>query len=817
MNPRAVNPLPAARWQRLDGLLDEALERDPDARTAYLRAACGDDPALYAEAVALLRHAEEGPQALGESATAFAAPLLADGGEAPPADLAPSTRVGPYRVEGELGRGGMGVVYRATRADGAFDKAVALKLVKRGMDTDEVLARFHRERRLLAGLDHPAVARLLDGGAAEDGRPFLVMELVEGEPITRYCDRRVLDVDARLALFRRVCEAVEHAHHRLVVHRDLKPSNVLVTEGAPGKPQVKLLDFGIAKLLGEGDDDVVTRTGARRLTPAYAAPEQQRGEAVTTATDVYALGVLLYELLTGRRPDEAHRPPSGAVTAEAAAARATTPERLRRRLKGDLDTIVGTALREESDARYRSAEALLADLRRHRQGLPVQARPASVGYQLRKFVLRHRASVAAAGAFVLMLVVGVVALAWQQRQTAHERDRAEDAAQQALETTRFLAGLFDEGNPESTGGQELSAREVLERGAARLDGELVAEPELRGRLLYIVGDVFARMEQPEASLRYCEEAYALQDSLFGPVHPDAANTLFCLASAHFELGERAEADSLFAAYEAVLSVLPEETTPEHARRLQFMGRLLYYRGELDRSLAYHQRAHAIYRTLYGLEDERSIMTGVEVSRSLNAMGRHAEAEAWVRIVLAAVDRLPESEEDKLRLRASVVFTLGQVDEARGQRTEAADAYREALELKARVDSDDPSLTSWMLDYGRVLSELGRYAEAESVLRDATARFEAQMGQGAFYAMHAQRLQGEAVRDQGRFTEAEALLTEAFERMRAERGEADSFTQGAVEALVTLYERWGRPDRAAAYRALVVEEAPGANAARSPHS
>src|SRR5690606_35108467 len=305
-------------------------------------------------------------------------------------------------------------------ADGAFEKTVALKLVKRGMDTDEVLARFRGDRQVLAGLDHPGIARLLDGGAAEDGRPFLVMELVEGAPITAYADGRRLGLDGRLGLFAQACEGVAYAHRRLVVHRDLKPSNVLVGEGEGGRPVVKLLDFGIARLLDAGDGEAVTRLG-RPMTPEYAAPEQRAGAAVTTATDVYALGVLLYELLTGRRPEAAPRPPS-AVAAE-------------RRYRGDLDTLALTALHPDPDRRYGSAEALLDDLRRLRAGLPLRARPDTPGYRLRRFVGRHRWGVGAATLGVALLVAFTVALALQQRQTARARDDAEA-------TVAFLERLF---------------------------------------------------------------------------------------------------------------------------------------------------------------------------------------------------------------------------------------------------------------------------------------------------------------------------------------------------------------------------------------
>ena len=254
-----MDPFTTDRWAEIDALFAEALERPPDERTAFLRAACGGDPVLYRAVVTLLDSDAAAERALGEHATEFAAHLL-DAATEPVHDLPPGTRVGPYRIEGELGRGGMGTVYRAARADGTFEKAVALKLVRRGMDTDEVLRRFRYERQILAGLDHPHIARLLDAGAADDGRPFLVMELAEGEPITRYAEQCGLDVEARLALFEQVCEAVAYAHRHLVVHRDLKPSNVLVTERGGGPPQVKLLDFGIARLLDDEAADAPRTT-----------------------------------------------------------------------------------------------------------------------------------------------------------------------------------------------------------------------------------------------------------------------------------------------------------------------------------------------------------------------------------------------------------------------------------------------------------------------------------------------------------------------------------------------------------------------------
>jgi len=573
-----------------------------------------------------------------------------------------------------------------------------------------------------------------------------------------------------------------------------------VGEGEGGRPVVKLLDFGIARLLEEDVDEALTRTGGRRLTPAYAAPEQRRGEAVTTAADVYALGIVLYELLTGVRPDEPARPPSAAVTPEAAAARGATAERLRRRLRGDLDTIVLKALREEPEGRYPSVEALLDDLRRHREGLPVLARPASAAYRVRKFVRRHRTGVAAASAFVLLLVAAVVALALQQRQTVRERDRAEVAAQQAREATRFLASVFSEADSARTGGEALSALQVLERGMARAEAELVGQPELLARLFYIFGGIYQRMDRNEAALDACARAYALQRDLYAPVHPEVASTVYCLASAHYGLGNTATADSLFDAFEGMVTALPEGMSPEHAWLFEALGRLLYHRSELDRALLYQRKAYALHLRLYGLVDERSIGSGSAIAQTLVGLGRVDEAASMLKEVLAAFDHLPDFEGRGAMLRSTLILELARIHVSRGEVEEADRAFREAIAVRRRLSSESSALAGIYLSYGELLAGAGRFPAAEAAFREAREGFRHHYGEGSFYTLHAQRMLGEAVRDQGRFEEAEPLLKEAYERLRAERGEADSFTQGALDALVGLYEAWGRPEQAASYRA-----------------
>jgi serine/threonine-protein kinase len=368
----------------VERILDLALELAPEERAALLDGACAGDPELRAEVEAILAGADA-PVFFESPAIAFADPLL----ESEPEALDGAV-VGPYRLIRELGHGGMGIVYLAERADGQFEQRVALKLIRRGMDSDEILRRFIAERQVLARLSHAHIARLLDGGVTAEGQPWFAMEYVAGLPLDRSCEERGLDITERLALFGKVCEAVQYAHRNLVVHRDLKPSNILVTAAG----DIKLLDFGIAKALStDPADETVTRAEQRLMTPEYAAPEQLRGELVTTATDVYALGAILYLLLTGRSAHQlAGRTPTERerVICEvepelpSLAVRGTPRDRLRRRLAGDLDTIVLKALRKEPSRRYASVDAMIEDLDRHRTGLPVRARPDSVTYRARK-------------------------------------------------------------------------------------------------------------------------------------------------------------------------------------------------------------------------------------------------------------------------------------------------------------------------------------------------------------------------------------------------------------------------------------------------
>ena len=435
-------------WQQIKRIFDQAIERETDQRDAFLAEACAGDDALRVEVEALLEGHAQASGFIEQPVLDQAAQLL----EAIPNDSLVGQQVGSYKVLREIGHGGMGQVYLAVRADDEYKKRVALKIVRRGMDTQDIVRRFRHERQILAGLDHPNIAKLLDGGTTEDGLPYFVMEYVEGKPITDYCDDRKLSTVERLKLFRQVCAAIQYAHQNLVVHRDIKPSNILVTdEGIP-----KLVDFGIAKLLNPDLSGLTlnpTATAMRLMTPEYASPEQVRGENITTASDVYSLGVVLYELLTGHRPyrvknrlpheilrivceGEPEKPSTAVSRVEEVSTRDGShtitltpevvsrtregePEKLRRKLRGDLDNIVMMAMRKEPQRRYTTVNQLSEEVRRHLEGMPVVARKDTWAYRAEKFVKRNKVIIAAAVLIAATLLGGIVATAWQ----AHKAER----------------------------------------------------------------------------------------------------------------------------------------------------------------------------------------------------------------------------------------------------------------------------------------------------------------------------------------------------------------------------------------------------------
>ena len=472
-----MSPSPTDRHQWIDALFDALLDLPPDEQMAFLDRAAANNPELHDEVLLLLRAHRRAEGFLDSPAPGVANVLFPS---------APD-RIGPWRIVERIGQGGMGAVYLAERADGQFEQRVAVKLIHHA--TPGLIRRFLEERRILALLEHPGIARLIDGGVTPGGLPYFAMELIDGEPLTRYCDRHDLSLHQRLELLDQVCDAVSYAHHHLIIHRDLKPGNILVTPAG----RVKLLDFGIAKVLSGGNGGPHPDTQVPAMTPEFAAPEQVKGEAVSTATDVYALGVLLYLLLTGSYPYDVRNkslvelirivceedPPRPSIRAP----------HLARRLRGDLDLIVMTALHKQPARRYQSPADLAEDLRRVSEGRPILARGDSAGYRLRKFVARHRVAVATAAGLVALLAAGAA-----RERTL--RQRAEAEARKATAVGEYLVGVFEVGDPyalERRDGREITARALLDQGARRVDSTLAGQPDVQAQLRTVLGRAYTNL------------------------------------------------------------------------------------------------------------------------------------------------------------------------------------------------------------------------------------------------------------------------------------------------------------------------------------
>ncbi len=713
-------PSADARWDEVCALYADALALPEAARAAFVAALARRDATLADEVQSLLTCTPQAETFFDASpgVSEWLAMLATDAGGPETAGTA-----GAYALVREIGRGGMGTVYLAERADGTFEKRVALKVIRRGLDTDDVLERFARERHVLARLDHPGIARLLDGGTTDDGRPYFVMEYVEGEPLVDYCDARGLDVEARLRVMIAVSEAVQYAHQNLVVHRDLKPSNILVT--ASGQP--KLLDFGIARMLTPDADDA-TRTEARRLTPAYAAPEQERGDAVTTAADVYALGVLLYELLTGHRPvdvsrdgDLPIRPSSAAALttrressggetgsfspADTAAARGTTPARLARRLAGDLDTICLRALHPEPARRYASATAFADDLRRHLDGLPVVARGDAALYRAARFLRRHYwGSAVTAGAVLLLAGVAVFALV-QQRATARARDRAE-------QVSALLTGLFREANPRLADGPDVTVRDVLDRGAASIAADSALAPDVQAELLALIGSVYGDLGAHAEALGALREALARYDSVASPVL--YGTTLTRLGAVYHTNGQ---VDSAAAALHRAARVLaPTADDDAKGELLNELGEVYIQQGDYPRadsalraSLSHVLRASGPASGDYGT-------ALLDLGMLYNKWGRYDSAEVYQRRGLDVTRALLGP--DHLDV-ATAENTLGSTLYRLGRLGEAETLHRHALDVRARLlPPDHPQVATAWGNLANVLREQERYDEAAAAMKKA---------------------------------------------------------------------------------------------------
>lgn len=774
-------------------LFAAALEAAPEQLEALLAHACAGRPALRAEVESLL--------VAYRSSARFLERCPVDLGAGPPVTGA---RVGPYRLIEEIGHGGMGTVYQAERADGAFEQQVALKLIRQGVGSEALRQRFLRERQIQARLEHPNIARVLDGGLTADGWPYFTMELVRGMPVTEYCDRHRLPIAARLELIEQACRAVQHAHANLVVHRDLKPSNMLVTEDGV----LKLLDFGIAKPLAEDPaaSGVLTRAGLNPLTPEYAAPEQLRGEAVTTATDIYVLGIVLHELLTGQRPRRGvlepgdPEPPSdvvaraqptrpGSTPVDVAAARATSPERLRRALTGDLDAIVLLALRAEPQQRYGSVEALAADLHRYRMGQPVLARPTTARDRVAKLVRRHRAAAGAAAAALLALFMGLAGSVWQARVAARERDRAEAAAAEASEVASYLVDLFRSVDPENDAGRVVTARELLDRGAAQLEVSLAERPLTRARLQEAMAGVYLHLRLLEPAARLLESAITTREREQGAGHPALFEPLVNLGAIHYRAVHYDQAQAVLQQALRVAESTRLDDAPAFARAQVLAGNLAMGRRAWPVAEAAYRRA------LQTIEPQASTAQ-IDRASVLNNLGvvllaekRDLEAEAVHRQALALRER--EKGGHHFTVAQSLV-NLALVARVRGRIEAAMPIIERALTIRqATYGHDHPAVAEALALRADAHAAAGRARDAEADFRE-TLRIHAATHGAAHPEIAVAELRLAALLVQrGREREARPLAEGALKKLVAAEG-VDPLDLLRARAVVAEL-RWRRGD------------------------
>ena len=714
------------RWHQVKIVFHQLLEVTPEERSSFLDRACSADPSLRQEVESLLFSEDEARSGFLEPGSTCAT-------------LRKGTKLGDYEVQSLLSAGGMGVVYRAIRADGLYKQQVALKIVRADLGKEFTSTRFRNERQILASLDHPNIAKILDGGTTPDGLPYFVMELIDGLPITAYCDQHKLTIDARLQLFRTVCSAVHHAHQHLVIHRDLKPGNILITsEGVP-----KLLDFGIAKILDPKlrvENATMTAGGPWLMTPEYASPEQVRGATVSTASDIYSLGVLLYELLSGHRPyrgnpsswldvgrqvceEDPEKPSTAFLRVEQASghvdgedaitlgivsrARNTGAAELRRRLRGELDSIVLKALRKEPQQRYISAEQLSADIAKHLRHEPIIAATGSSAYRLRKYLRRHRLGVAAGGSLLAVLIAFAVVQAVQLRRITRERDRANRIAD-------FMSSMFKVSDPSESRGNRVTAREILDKAAKDMETGLARDPELQAQMMSVIGNVYDNLGLYSSAAPLLTRAGEIRRHLFGPEHPETLSSMGDLAWVLYEQGRYQDAERL---ERATLQIRLRALGAEHPDTLKAMnglGVILSAEAKYPEAEKLFRESLAIKRRVLGPENAATIVTMGNLASTLD--------EEW---------NLPEAEKlqrDTLELKRRILgpqhpSTFGSMNAVawdlykEGRLAEAEKWLRDTLEGEQEVLGPEHPETLWtMTALGKTLSLQGRYAAAEKFCR-----------------------------------------------------------------------------------------------------
>jgi len=785
-------------WAHTEALFNRLVELPANEQLPALERASEGDPALY-DAVErlLLAHARDASRVRHVVERAVAP------GSTP---NRVGETVGSYELTRALGEGGMGLVYLARRTDEVHGSEVAVKVLSGGAVDGQAAERFRAERRILAELNHPGIARLLDGGTTPDGVPYLVMEYIDGKPIDEYCEVAASSTRAKVELLRMVCDAVQFAHGRLVVHRDLKPSNILVDDS--GTP--KLLDFGIAKLIDQDLDAGLTRTGFRPMTPRYASPEQVRGEAITISTDVYALGVLLYELLTGVLPypeaasatralEDAilgHTPtaPSIAIT-QGNSTKATEDGKrtaLSRGLRGDLDTIVLKALHKDPTRRYASVEQLSDDLGRYLSALPVRARPDTLGYRTSKFVQRNRGGVLS-GTLALMAITALaISNAVQSIQVRKERDAAAASARESEQVVQFLSSVFEVSDPSESRGQEVTARELLDRGAERIKTELADQPIIQSRLLETLGSVYTALGLKTGAIPFFEDALAAVDTLGSAASGARTERMETLAVYLIDVDQLDRAEALL--HETLAA---REASADHADArvpaLYALGRIHHLRRQFDSAGIYFDQVEQMIRSTTPLDSVRlgSVLTGkglADVDKGAYDSAREHLTEALAIRLAALGSPHPDI--------GQAYTNLGYLNNRVNRYAAADSAYAAALEVqRALLEPRHPDIATTLNNRASNLKLQGKPVEAEVLQREALDIYIERYGPESGLAARGMNNLANLRHDQGDLQGALALHERSLAIRREVYGPTHDEVAGSLSNMAAVYVDLGELERA----------------------
>jgi eukaryotic-like serine/threonine-protein kinase len=793
------------RWQQIQTLFEKALELPEEEREVFIKNECENDEELRDEVISLLRADKKEHSIFSGSAADF---ISLDN------SVLEGKIFGNYHALKQIGTGGMGSVYLAERADGVFEQKVALKIVKPGMNSREIISRFEGERQILARLQHPNIARLLDGGISDLGLPYFTMEYVQGKPITEYCDEKNLTIEQRLELFKRVCEAVLYAHQNLVIHRDLKPSNILVEENGT----VKLLDFGIAKVFEEEENQTsLTKTGMRVMTPEYASPEQVKGEPVSTATDIYSLGLILYQLLSGCPPYEIKsssalemekvicltepQKPSTMITKISSAdsdsnekitsdyitkKRSTNLTRLKKRISGDLDNICLMAIRKEPTRRYSSVAQFISDIDNHLNGLPITARKSTAAYRAGKFVKRHKTGVTVASIAIVLIAFLTT---YYTIRLAGERDKAQLEAEKSKKVAEFLTSIFQVSDPENSKGETITARELLDNGVKRIENELSDQPLVLANMLGVTGNVYKSLGLYSTAENLLKKSYHLNDSLLS------------------------------------------ENSSETAKSLNDLANLEYAMGEYELAIDKFKQAIEIREKIFGKESPETAESLDNLGMVLREEGKLAEAE---KLVMLSLSIRRKSFSEKSGEAAKSINDLALIKEDKGEYDNAKKLFEESLSIKESLyGKSHPSTTETIANLALLLQQMGNYKEASKLLNETLnndkkiygelhpsvstdlyylASNKALMGdldgaeklysenlkldkkllgdQHPYIALDLNNLAG-IYSDKGEYEKAEKLYKQSLEINRKIYGKEHLEVATNISNLGVLYQRWGK--------------------------